>query len=98
MNLNKTDLVVKTGTFLYDGTILCDLRIVRSEIIPGSGDYEDLPEVAEDQHGECYRVQYGSTTVKGHFNAASEVGITIDEAIATAEATPGIGKTIRWID
>lgn len=27
--------VVKRGTFLYDGTVTCDLRIVRRQVRPG---------------------------------------------------------------
>lgn len=98
MFLDPSDEVVKTGTFLYDGTVLCDVRIVRSVLCPGSGDWEDPPELADDQYGEFFYVQYGSTTARGVFNAQGGGGTTVQEAITVAESMPGIGKTIRWID
>lgn len=45
---NHESNVVKKGTFLYDGTVECDLRIVYSKIRYGSGDYEDPPELEND--------------------------------------------------
>jgi hypothetical protein len=98
MNLQSGEEVVKTGTFLYDGTVTCDVRIVRRMIRAGSGDWEDPPELANDLHGEFYVVQYGSTTARGHFNAQSGGGTSMQEAIASAEAMPGIGRTIQWTD
>lgn len=98
MTLYEGETVVKKGTFLYDGTVLCDLRIVRSQVRPGSGDWEDPPELANDKEGEFFFVQYGSTTERGHFNSSAGGGETIEEAIAKAESAPGIGKTVRWID
>lgn len=98
MFLGPDDKVVKNGTFLYDGTVLCDIRIVYSSVRPGSGDWEDPPELANDQYGEFFGIQYGSTTVRGVFNAGSGGGTTIQEAIGAAESMPGIGKTIVWRD
>ena len=98
MTLHAGEVVVKNGTFLYDSTVICDVRIVRSRMRPGSGDWQDPPEVADDHHGDFFRIQYGSTTARGHFNAAGGGGASLQEAIAVAESTPGIGNTIRWID
>ena len=90
--------VVRSGTFLYDGTVLCDIRIVCSSVRPGSGDWEDPPELANDQFGEFFIVQYGSTTARGVFNACSGGGITIEEATTAAESMPGTGAPIVWLD
>ena len=98
MRLNEGEVVVKSGTFLYGGSVTCDLRIVRSQVRPGSCDPEDPPELANDIEGEFFYVQYGSTTHRGHFNAAGGGGATMEEAIAIAESAPGIGKTVKWID
>ena len=57
--LNSTEKVVKTGTFLYDDTVLCDVRIVYSTIISGSGDWEDPPELAFDRVGDFFRRAMG---------------------------------------
>lgn len=98
MALSEGEVVVKSGTFLYDGSVLCDLRIVRSQIRPGSGDWEDPPEIANDKEGEFFYVQFGSTTERGCFNASGGGGATMQEAIAAAESASGIGKTVQWID
>jgi len=57
MAMHSGEEVVKNGTFLYDGTVMCDVRIVRSDMRPGSGDCEDPPELANDQYGEFFYVQ-----------------------------------------
>ena len=48
--------VVKTGTFLYDGRITCDVVIVRGPICYGSGDSEDFPEYADDHEQETFYI------------------------------------------
>jgi len=46
--------IVKRGCWLYDGVVPCEVRIVRHDILYGSGDYEDPPEFADDREVECY--------------------------------------------
>jgi hypothetical protein len=89
---------VKSGTYLYDDTVLCDVRIVYSTTCPGSGDWEAPLELANDRDGEFFSVQWGSTTARGAFNAGSGGWATIDKAIAAAESMPGVGRTIVWLD
>ena len=98
LSFDSAEKVVKTGTFLYDDLVLCDVRIVYSTICYGSGDWEDPPELAEDRDGEFFAVQWGSTTARGVFNAGSGGGNSIQEAIAAAESMPGVGRTIVWLD
>lgn len=47
-------VTVKRGTFLYDGTVTCDVRIVRTEMRYGSGDHDDPPEIRDDQPEPCF--------------------------------------------
>jgi hypothetical protein len=96
MQLSSADLVVKTGTFLYDGAVICDLRIVRRPIRFGTGDDEDPPEIRDDLVQDTFYVEYGSTTQRGVFNSGGGAHPTLLTAIAHAEAAPGIGKTIAW--
>ena len=65
---------VRRGAFLYDKTLVCDVRVVRSEVCYGSGDHEDPPELAEDQSVPCFYVEYGSTTQRGGWLAACSGG------------------------
>jgi hypothetical protein len=90
------EVVVKVGTYLYDGSVECDIRIVRSPTRYGSGDYEDLPEVENDMKVDTFYVQYGSTTERDRFNAGGGGYSSLADAIAGAEAAPGIGKSIVW--
>jgi hypothetical protein len=47
---------MRVGFFLYDGTVRCPLRIVKTDLRPGSGDADDSPEIANDQCGPWFRV------------------------------------------
>src|SRR5258706_9746745 len=48
----------RRGIWLYDGHIECRVEIWQRDERPGTGDYEDPPELADDQPGECYEVLY----------------------------------------
>ena len=86
--------IVKQGTWLYAGEVVCDLRVVKSAYRYGSGDYEDEPAVREDEPGEFYYVQYGSTARRGSYPAASRCCASIEEALDEARtATHG---TVVW--
>jgi hypothetical protein len=88
--------VVKQGTFLYADTVVCDIRIVKTNIRHGSGDYEDPPEIADDSAGEFYDVEFGSTTQRGVYLSSIRGLISLDQALRAAEQAPGIGATLRW--
>jgi len=98
MNLQPGNEVAKTGTFLYAGEITCDIRIVRSPVRYGSGDCEDPPELADDHERETFYIEYGSTTLRGHYNAGGGSYPTLYEAMRAAEAAPGIGSSVQWHD
>jgi len=95
-SLAQNETIVKEGTFVYDGRIQCDVRIVHSPIRYGSGDYEDPPEIENDLEQDTFYIHYGSTTERGVFNAGGGGYPSLAEAMAAAEAAPGIGSTIRW--
>ncbi len=84
------------GTYLYDGTVECDVRIVRSPIRYGTGDYEDPPEIETDVEADTFYVWYGSTTARGVYSSGGGGYASIAEAIASVETAPGIGSTVRW--
>jgi len=88
--------IVMEGTYLYDNTIECDIRIVYSPIRFGSVDYEDPPEIQNDQEIDTYLIEYGSTTKRGYFNARGGGYNTLEEAMESAKKAPGIGPSIKW--
>jgi len=96
MMLYPGETVVQTGTFLYDGAVECDIRIVHSPIRYGSGDYEDPPDIQDDVECDVFYVHFGSPTQRGIFNAGSSSFSSLPEAVAAVDAMPGVGSTIRW--
>ncbi len=96
MEITPNETVVMEGTFLYDGKVECDLRIVCSAIRYGSGDYEAPPEIANDVEKTTFYIEFGSTTQRGVFNARGGACDSLDEAMSDAKNTPGIGSSIRW--
>ena len=98
MQLSRGESVVQAGTFLYDGQVVCDLRIVFSPVRRGTGDYEDPPEVSDDVHQDTFYIQYGSTTSRGVFNAGGGGFPTLSAAVAHVESMPGFGNTVRWTE
>lgn len=98
MELSLGESVVQAGTFLYDGEVVCDLRIVLSPVRFGTGDHEDPPEISDDAVQDTFYIQYGSTTARGIFNAGGGGFSTLSAAVAHVEAMPGFGQTVRWAE
>lgn len=89
-------VIVKGGIFLYDNEITCDIRIVRVHLRPGSGDVLDEPKYRDDEIGEFYEIQYGSTSERGKFVAGVGWYDTIEAALESANgATNG---TVKWCE
>lgn len=84
--------VLKRGTWLYDGVAPFEVRIVQGDMIYGSGDYEDPPEVREDQDVKCFYVVFDD--VGDQTPAVYGVYPTLDEALAGAENAAS--RTISW--
>jgi hypothetical protein len=93
--------IVKQGTWLYAGSIECDMCIQYSPIRFGSGDCEDPPEIYNDVEVDTYYLWFGSTTERGQPNGVVGGGAgfsSIAEATNYAENIPGYGASIRWKD
>lgn len=88
-------VIVKEGVYLYDGEVECDIRIVRSSVRFGTGDWEDEPHVANDIERAAFYVQYGSTSGRGVFTSGSDGYESLQDAMAHV-ATTAIGATVCW--
>jgi hypothetical protein len=88
--------IIKQGTWLYAGQVVCDIRIVKHHWRYGSGDYEDNPEDREDRQGEFYYIQYGSTIERGIYPGHGVCCDSLEEAIKQANSQTQ--DTVRWAD
>jgi hypothetical protein len=93
MSSDDGDVVIQTGVYLYAGTAPTQVRIVRQEVTPGSGDIEDPPEIREDREVPCFVIQWGSPGEAGVSRAASGPHATLEEAVRAAE---GLVSGIAW--
>ncbi len=84
MNESTEKPIVKSGTFLYAGLRVCKVRILQTDFCPGSGDYEDPPEVQNDKHGTFFEIQYTAPREQ-RFAAGGGCFGTLAEAVAQVE-------------
>lgn len=86
---------VKRGLWLYAGTTPCEVRIVRHDVLFGTGDPDDPPELAADRSLECFYVRY-------HTPAAAPAwldggaALSLREAMFLAERK--LGPVVSWQD
>ncbi len=77
---NNIDVVIE-GTWIYSGQITCHIRIIKSDILYGSGDYEDPPEYCNDKEVECYYIEFESMIEKGNYNSRHMGFLSLSQAI-----------------
>jgi hypothetical protein len=80
-----TDTVVKTGTYLYGGKVVCDVRVLYSSIRYGSGDPVEPP--VQDEQRDSYYLQYGGIQERGVFIGGGGCFDTLEEAMSHAAQT-----------
>lgn len=88
--------VVAEGTFLYDGLVECDIRIVFGPICYGGGDFDEDLQIECDVVRDTYYVDFGSTTERGVFKSSGGGYSSLQEAMTQTEARPGFGHTVKW--
>lgn len=92
--MNNEDKMVIIGEASYDTGVTYKIEILKTNFRPGSGDYEDPPEIRNDEYGEFYKVIYtapGESDVK----AEGEFYASLDEAKKHVEANY---KGVVWHD
>lgn len=85
--------IIRTGTWLYAGSVKTDVRLVQQEVTYGTGDDGDSPDLRDDRDEPCYVVWWGVPGEPGVFKSRSGQHRTIDEALAEAE---GLAPGIKW--
>jgi hypothetical protein len=94
MLVNSEDEIVKSGTWLYGGTVASTIRITRGNIFRGTGDYEDPPETQEDLEIETFNVWFESLPGSGCFSMGGGQYLTLEEAISNTQRV--IKSSIEW--
>ena len=93
MNIDR-GIRVAERTWLYDGKIRCDVAIVRRDTFYGTGDCEDTPDLADDQHSETFEVLFSSPVEANRLTAGGGQYGTLDEARTAAELA--CGSSLQW--
>ncbi len=83
--------IVRHGTWLYDGSVDCEVRIVKSD----TADHWNYPDgtTETDRLIDCYYVLWESSAEKGKFSGRAGHFPTITDAIAYVERT----TSVRWL-
>lgn len=85
LGLRPGDRIVREGFMLYDGRVRCPVRVVRTRMRPGSGDYEDEPELANDQPGIWFRIDLTAAGDPNRWASHVEGLRSMQEALAELE-------------
>jgi len=80
MKIDKNRIVAK-GEWKYGGITPCLIVVQQEDTWPGSGDFEDPPEITEDRKVACFSVWYENPSSKGNFNAGGGYFLSLEEAI-----------------
>jgi hypothetical protein len=96
--MDSAAIVVKRGTFLYGGSVECEVRILQSAVRFGTGDYEDPRDLREDVAVPTFYVEYGSTTQRSVFTSGGGGHASLAAAVVAVEASLGSAASVRWHD
>ena len=81
------------GTWLYDGSVRCEILLQAESFWPALEDPEDNPE-ATDRDEPCVSVWYGNPAGDHAFSAGGGYYHDIEEAKAAVEAT--VTGPVEW--
>ena len=89
---------VKQGLWLHGGVSTCHVRIVHHDLLLGTGDADDPPELAQDRPADCFYVLFdlphpGGAAARWHNGGAA---LSLREAVFMAERR--LGPVLSWHD
>lgn len=89
--MTENYVVLKQGTWLYGGEVVCGVRIVKCDTLLGEDDAGALEEVP----GEFYCFQFSSVNERCDFRGLGPCFLTLADALSQADVlTSG---TVTWI-
>lgn len=86
--------IVKRGKCLYDNTAEYEVIIIESDVLHGSGDHEDPPEITNDKEIKCYYCCLDHPNNRDVFNVGRSGFLSIEEAVKDIERF----TDVRWLD
>ena len=92
MKHHSDENIVKSGSFFYGGERRCSVKIVRTNFRPGTGDYEDPPEISEDAECVFFGVWYESAGDR-KFSAGGGWFESVAAAMKSVEAS---AADVQW--
>ena len=92
--MTQQDRCLRTGVWLYNGTVPCRVEIWRRNLKPGTGDYQDPPEISDEQVGEWYAVEYAAAGEDRVGQAGGGFFSTLDAALESVRASTN--GAIQW--
>ena len=88
--------IMKQGILLYDHALEYSVIIVESDILYGTGDFDDPPEIAEDRECLCYYAWCDSPHSRNEYCSGwYEAFMSVKEAMNTIEKEPYFS---HWIN
>jgi len=85
-------VAIRHGECVYNNTTGYRVKIIKWHILYGTGDYEDPPEIRDNQNVECYYVFYEDIINKGNFNVSGGGFLHLEEAVNSVEAN----VNVKW--
>ena len=86
---------VKQGYWFYAGVTLCPVRIVQHNMLFGTGDPEDPPDIAIDRITDCFYVRYHPPGSNAHWLDGG-TALSLREAVFLAQRK--LGPAVQWND
>ena len=87
--------MIKKGIYTYAGVTEYFVYICEENVFYGTGDHEDIPEVANDKEMRCYAVYYSDIRDKNVISASAGQFESYENAVKIVESDEGF---LRWID
>ncbi|MGC3983494.1 MAG: hypothetical protein QM777_01520 [Pseudorhodoferax sp.] len=86
---------VKQGLWFHGGVTACHVRIVRHDLLYGTGDADDPPEIARDQPTDCYYVLFDLPHAESVWHNGG-AALSLREAVFLVERR--LGPVLSWND
>jgi hypothetical protein len=85
--------IVKSGRWFRGGVTTCPVHIVQHNLLHGTHDPDDPPELAQDTSAPCFYVYYQSSDQHGVWTEGG-AALSLREAVFLAQRK--LGPVVQW--